>query len=385
MDFTWPYWNEKIKLQFFMKNNFTILLVLCSFLAFSQIPAGYYNAATGTGFVLKTQLKNIIGPHTNVTYTGLWSLYPFSDKRADGKVWDMYSTCNLTFGTIASGGNQDNGTLGNNPCERFNREHSFPKSWFGGSTSSDPGCDAFHVMPTDKKMNSLRSNYCYGTVPDANNTIPSTYPTTCKLGITNTAGAPSDLTVFEPADEFKGDVARNYFYMATCYQDIIAGWQNLDTANGSNFLDGTNTTCYKPWALNMLYQWHLADPVSQKEIDRNNVIYYNSNGQGNRNPFIDNPQWVQAIWSSALTNSVFDALALINIFPNPSNTGKINIQTTTALNQIQIVNINGQLIQIINKPEPVEQSYSIENLSKGFYFLKLSADNQTIIKKILVN
>ena len=369
-----------------MKKNYTYLLLLITFFSFSQIPAGYYSAATGTGFVLKTQLKNIISTHTNLTYTGLWTLYPLSDKRADGKVWDMYSSCNLVFGTIASGGNQDNGTLGTVPCERFNREHSFPKSWFGGSTSSDPGCDAFHVMPTDKKINSVRSNYCYGTVPAANNTMPSTYPTTCKIGVNNTAGAPAGLIVFEPADEFKGDVARNYFYMATCYESIIAGWQNLDTGgNGANFLDGTNTTCYKPWALNMLYQWHLADPVSQKEIDRNNVIYYNAAGQGNRNPYIDNPQWVQAVWSSALTNADYYKFAAINIYPNPTQDGRINIQTDAVLDEIQLTNINGQLLQVLRKPAAIDNQYLIENLSKGFYFLKISSANQSTTKKILVN
>lgn len=369
-----------------MKKNYAFVLLLNTIVGFSQVPSGYYSAATGTGFALKTQLKNIISTHRNTTYTGLWSLYPLSDKRADGKVWDMYSSCNLVFGTIASGGNQDNGTLGENPCERFNREHSFPKSWFGGSTSSDPGCDAFHVMPTDKKINAVRSNYCYGTVAAANNTIPPSYPTTCKLGVNNTAGAPAGLIVFEPADEFKGDVARNYFYMATCYESLIAGWQNLDSAgNGASFLDGTNTTCYKSWALNMLYQWHIADPVSQKEIDRNNVIFYNAVGQGNRNPFIDNPQWVQTIWSSALLINKFDKLATTTVFPNPTTDGTINIHSDAILDEVQVININGQLLQVIKNPISLDNKYSIENLSKGFYFLKISSQNENLIKKILVN
>jgi endonuclease I len=368
-----------------MKKNYTLVLLLATLFGFAQIPAGYYNTATGTGYTLKTQLKNIIATHTNITYTGLWNLYPFSDKRSDGKVWDIYSSCNLIFGTVASGGNQDNGTLGANPCERFNREHSFPKSWFGGSTSSDPGCDAFHVMPTDKKINGLRSNYCYGTVPTTNNTIPLSYPTTCKLGVNNTAGAPSGLIVFEPADEFKGDVARNYFYMATCYENVIASWQNIDTANGANFLDGTNTTCYKPWALNMLYQWHLADPVSQKEIDRNNVIYYNSNGQANRNPYIDNPQWVLAVWGANLATESYDYLATTYVYPNPAKDYKITIESPVKIDDIQLININGQLMIEIKKPIFENNTYSLENLPQGFYFLKMISDNKSVTKKVIIN
>ena len=367
-----------------MKKIYALLLLTIGF-GFAQIPTGYYSTATGSGYVLKTQLKNIIAPHTNITYSGLWTLYPVSDKRNDGKVWDMYSSCNFVFGTVATGGNQDNGTGGAVPCERYNREHSFPKSWFGGSTTTDPGCDAFHVMPTDKKINGLRSNYCYGTVPTANNIIPLSYPTTCKLGANNTPGAPSGLIVFEPADEFKGDVARNYFYMATCYESVIASWQNLDAANGSNFLDGTNTTCYKSWALNMLYQWHLNDPVSQKEIDRNNAIYYNAAGQGNRNPYIDNPQMVFDVWSANLATDNFNYLATATVFPNPSNNHRITIESPIEIENIQLININGQLMLEVKNPSFENKSFSIDNLQQGFYFLKLSADNQSITKKVIVN
>ena len=367
-----------------MKKHYYLLLLSISF-GFAQIPAGYYSTATGTGYPLKTQLYNIIKTHTNLTYSGLWTLYPFSDKRNDGKVWDIYSSCSMSFGTVASGGNQDNGTAGSVPCERFNREHTFPKSWFGGSTSADEGCDAFHVMPADKKINGLRSNYCYGTVSNTNNTIPASYATTCKLGVNNTSGAPAGLVVFEPSDDYKGDVARNYFYMATCYQNSIASWQNFDSANGSQFLDGTNSTCYKPWALNMLYAWHLADPVSQKEIDRNNVIYYNSSGQANRNPYIDHPEWVVAVWGANLATNNFNYQDLVSVYPNPTTDHRITIESAAPIENVQLITINGQIIMEIKNPSFENNLYSIDNLSKGFYFLKLASNKQAIIKKVIVN
>jgi endonuclease I len=372
-----------------MKKIYSFIAIFIACIGFAQIPANYYSTATGTGYPLKTQLYNIIKTHTTLSYTpGLWNLYPSSDAKPapnSAQVWDTYSNCNMLFGTVASGGNQDNGTAGSNPCERFNREHTMPKSWFGGISALPMATDAFIVMPTDKKINGLRSSYCYGIV--GTNTISASVMayTTCKLGDNVAPNCPVGMTVFEPADEFKGDFARNYFYMATCYENLIASWQNIDP-NGAKFFDGTNTTCYQSWALNMLYQWHLTDPVSQKEIDRNNVIYYNANGQGNRNPFIDHPEWVQAIWSANLATNTFDiATTAINVYPNPSNDHRINIDSEAILDQIELINVNGQLMQQIKNPVSQNHTYTLENLSQGFYFLKLRSNDKTIIKKVVIN
>ena len=137
-----------------------LLLILVAQFSFGQIPTGYYNTATGTGYALKTQLFNKIGTHTTISYTpGLWNLYYTSDVRTDGKVWDIYSNCNFIFGTFAStGGNQDDGTSGTSECQKYNREHTFPKSWFN-NTSSPMYSDAFHIMPSDKKVLAHESGY----------------------------------------------------------------------------------------------------------------------------------------------------------------------------------------------------------------------------------
>ncbi len=244
---------------------------------FAQIPAGYYDSATGTGAILKTQLYNIIKGHTSVSYDQLWTSYYTTDRRPDGKIWDIYTdNCSFTYSTDQCGSYS-------NICDCYNREHSFPKSWF--NDASPMVSDIFHIYPTDGKVNGMRSNYPYG------NAAGGTAWGNGKLGTCTYPGYTG--IVFEPSDEYKGDLARTYFYMATRYENIIAGWESNDPS-GDAMLDGTSYPCFEPWALALLISWHNLDPVSQKEIDRNNAIY--TNIQHNRNPYIDHPEWVSAVW-----------------------------------------------------------------------------------------
>ncbi len=261
------------------------------------IPAGYYNAATGqTCNNLKTALFNIIKPtlaNPNPTYTGMWSAYYITDDHLNDAgnktiVWDQYSDnptgaepYEYTFGSPY----QDKGTSGTSEGQRYNREHSFPQSWFGGSVEP-MFSDMFIVFPSDKKVNSLRANFPYGKV---------TSPTTTTLNGTkigpNTSSASYTSTVFEPINAYKGDFARSTFYVATAYEDKIAGWQGNSNAN--DVLDGSAYPAFDPWYFALLYSWHLQDPVSTKEIDRNNDVYMI---QGNRNPYIDHPEYVALVW-----------------------------------------------------------------------------------------
>jgi endonuclease I len=362
-----------------MKKKYSYILLLIVSCGFAQIPTGYYNNATGSGFTLKTQLYNIISPHTTLVYgSGLWALYPSSDVRPDGKVWDIYSNCNFTFGLPANGGNQDIGTGGNVECQFFNKEHTFPKSWFGGVNGTAMYSDAFHVMPTDKKNNSLRGNLAYGLVdPAVTNSIGNGW----KIGNCVAPNYPYSYQVFEPANEYKGDLARNYFYMATCYEDQISTWQTLNV-NGDTVLDGSANKVFEQWYLDLMFAWHTADPVSQKEIDRNNAIYA---VQGNRNPYIDHPEWVYRVWGNYLNNVDFDKLTAVTIYPNPATEHTISINTDITLDQIDLITINGQLIQIIKNPKIIGNNYKINDIPQGFYFMKLTANNQTVTKKIIVN
>lgn len=266
-----------------MHLSFRILLL--GFLSFlgsttllSQPPSGYYNTATGTGEALKTQLFNIINDHTTISYEGLWTAFQTTDENAGGKVWDMYSNCTFTFVTNQCGNYAVE-------CDCYNREHSFPASWFNDATPMYT--DLFHLVPTDGKVNQERGNYPFGetnspvyTSGNGSKRGPCSYP-----GYTG--------TVFEPIDAYKGDFARTYFYMATRYEDVVAGWFDNDP-EADAVLQPNDFPVFETWFLNMLGEWHVADPVSQKEIDRNNEIY--TTYQGNRNPFIDHPEYVYQIW-----------------------------------------------------------------------------------------
>ncbi len=361
-----------------MKKTHLLFALLFTIINYSQIPTGYYNSATGTGYSLKTQLKNIIYPHTTLVYgSGLWNLYPSSDVRPNGKVWDIYTTCDFTFGTVANGGQQDDGTSGTAECQRFNKEHTFPKSWFGAVSTSQMYSDAFHVMPADKKVNGVRGNLAYGLVGNASFTSSNG----TKIGNCIAPNYPYSLNVIEPSDELKGDIARNYFYMATCYEDFIGSWQTI-APDGDTVLDGSNDKVFEQWYLELMYNWNIADPVSQKEIDRNNAIYV---AQRNRNPYIDHPEWIHTVWATALNSANFDFSTTVSVFPNPTNNHTITIETTAVIDTIQLITINGQLIQEIKKPVSVNATYTLENLPQGFYFLKLFSNNNSVTKKISVN
>jgi len=284
---------------------FLSILLLVIQITKAQIPTDYWNTADGkTGYDLKTALFNIIKNPTVHTYKQLWTDFQSTDKRSDGKVWDIYSNTNFTFIT-----NQC--TTFTNEGDCYNREHSFPKSWF--SEAEPMYSDIMHIYPVDGYTNTRRSNYPYGEV--SNPTWTSTSGS--KLGDNTYPGYTG--TVFEPIDEYKGDLARSYFYMVTCYQDQIQNWSTV-------MLDGTTDHAFTDWALNMLLEWNDADPVSQKEIDRNKAVY---TVQGNANPFISHPEYVHEIWGGAsATNAIPYFTSTATNYINAEQTYSYYIQAT---------------------------------------------------------
>lgn len=272
-----------------MKKIFlSFISIVLALQLWAQIPAGYYDPANGlTGNALQLALYNIIKNHTVISYDNLWAAYEDTDKQPNGKVWDMYSNCNFTF-TVDKCGNY------NSECDCYNREHSFPKSWF--NDASPMVSDIFHVVPTDGWVNSHRSNYPFGEVGNATYTSGNG----SKVGNCNLTGY-SGLC-FEPIDEYKGDFARTYFYMACRYANVIANWKNNASPYSSSFLAGNQYPAYQNWAITMLMNWHIQDPVSQKEIDRNNAIY--DLYQHNRNPFIDHPEYAALVWAAWAPNAL---------------------------------------------------------------------------------
>ncbi len=298
------------------------------------IPAGYYDAAVGLSCQpLKTALRNIVSNgYVTLSYTpGVWNAYQFTDLRQNDAntatiVWDMYSDnptgpepYTFTYGPTTSGGNQCGNYTNEGDC--YNREHSTPQSFFVGGTLPMYS-DLNHVFPTDGKVNAYRSNYPYGEVTSATTTSLNG----SKLG-TGTNNFGYSGIVFEPIDAYKGDFARAGLYMATRYEnEIIANNWAANGAADALFLSTTDKASstatgpataaerklqiYDEWQIKLLMKWHLQDPVSQKEVDRNNAIYYQS-GQANRNPFIDHPEYAAQVFdcSVALPVTLLSATA----------------------------------------------------------------------------
>lgn len=247
----------------------------------------YYQSADGKqGAALKTALKSVIYNRSERTYAQLWTDFQTTDKRADGKVWDMYSNItNYTFGT-----DQDTGS-GSKEGTCYNREHSFPNSWFGGKVQP-MYTDLHHLYPTDKIVNGKRSNNPFGETAGESYKSANGFS---KLGSCTYPGYTG--IVFEPADEYKGDFARTYFYMVTCYEEKLADWY-ASYADVRSTIDGSAYPGLQSWQLAMLMKWAKNDPVSTKETNRNNAVY---SIQQNRNPFIDYPGLEEYIWGDKKT------------------------------------------------------------------------------------
>jgi endonuclease I len=361
--------------------------IYCNFLM-AQPPEGYYNSATGIGYTLKTQLHNIIkNSHTPQTYGDLWNLFTTSAFRDNyyennNSLLDIYSEKptgpdNYEYATT-------NQQCGNYTTEGdcYNREHLVPQSFFDNFLVEPMKSDPFHVFPSDGYVNGQRGNFPFGVVGTPNYTSSNSSKKGNNINTGYAAGYSS--VVFEPIDEFKGDVARAFFYFTTRYEDLMANFYNaanITSCQAKAMFDGSTNKALASTFLNILYQWHLLDPVSTKEIAQNNAIY---NFQSNRNPYIDNPLWIATVWGENLDIQEIN-LNIVNVYPNPTNQNFITIQSENIPQNIQLFNINGQLIQEINQPKFLDNRFILNDIAQGFYFLKLDFQNQMITKKIIIN
>lgn len=267
------------------KRLFTTIctLALTLSMAWAQGPNGsntYYQAADGKkGEALKTAMFNIIKiSSAGWSYDGLKEAYKTTDKRSDGYLRDWYSNAtSYTPGSAFSGGTSAEG-LG------YNREHLVPQSWF--DKKSPMVSDIFHVVPSDAKINNERGSDPLGEVGSSYSQSKNGYS---KWGMAR-SGLGYTGQVFEPNDEVKGDIARAYFYMVTCYENKISTW----TSSGSSIyvFDGNTYPGLTSWCLTMMMRWSALDPVDDIEIARNNEIAKKQN----RNPFIDYPGLEDYIW-----------------------------------------------------------------------------------------
>lgn len=274
------------------KKLLTAVSLLCLSLAigFAQGPNGsntYYQAANGKkGAALKTALHNKIKiSSAGWSYDGLKTAYKTTDTRSDGKLRDWYSNAtSYEPGSNCASSYKEEG-------DGYNREHLVPQSWF--SKSAPMVSDIWHVVPSDAKINGERGDKPLGEVGTSYSQSKNGYSKwgTVKSGLVYKDGNPiNSLPVFEPNDEVKGDIARAYFYMVTCYENKISNWNS--SANASYVFDGNTYPGLTQWCLDMMMRWSELDPVDDIEIARNNKIAEKQN----RNPFIDYPGLEDYIW-----------------------------------------------------------------------------------------
>ncbi len=365
------------KKNFVLKLRYlSILILLSATVAQAQPPAGYYNSAAGKkGEALRIALYNIIKGHTELTYTpGLWIAYNTTDNKGNGKLASIYSDkpgatppYEFTLGSDQCGSSTPSTEGG---C--YNREHIWPQSKFGKATPMLT--DLWIAYPTDSKVNSQRADWPYGIVLSPTWTSQNG----SKLGPNKYTGAPA-TTAFEPIDSFKGDIARSYFYITTRYWADSAQFQDWEMA--------TKVTL-KPWAIKMLLNWHHLDPVSAKEVKRNNAAYAL---QDNRNPFIDNPAYADSIWSAigGTTPGVgVEAYRYVTlrVAPNPAVNNIIIDWLALSPDEVlavDVLNIQGQTLYHATQPKP-GIGLNVADWPNGLYLLQVRTQHGVMAEKLIV-
>ncbi len=341
-----------------IKSCITTLLITLSFFSVNaQIPSGYYDNAEGlSGSRLKTALFNIISTHTALSYNDLWTYFPSTDCKSDDatQIWDMYSD-SVSYFSYHYG---------------LEREHCVPKSWWNEDDivtatgdNSVQYCDLFNMYPANGDANQAKLNY-----PLCDVTSGSSFDNGSALvGYSSR----TDYTgkAFEPADEYKGDFARTYLYMATCYQDI-------DTWNTYSYcmFVSEDYPGFTDWSLDLLLEWCTNDPVSTKETDRNDAVYQI---QGNRNPYIDYPEMINAIWSdttSVWTSSTTEEIeTLVDVAMFYAN-GICHIKNANGQSvAYTCYDISGNIV-LQSKSESLDIAINCSSLSKGVYVFSVATD-----------
>lgn len=364
-----------------MKAKITLLFIFNAIVLFAQqgAPAAYYNNFNWnqSGTALKNALSTkITTTHqrnltyqqaenaikvvdldpTDVTNTNVLLLYGFSA-----------SICPSSTADDNDHRRRNKNSDGGGATCQWNREHTYAKSLGTPNLGeTGPGADAHHLRSCDVQRNSERGSKKFSAGSGNSQSLGATW---------------------YPGDEWKGDVARMMMYMYLRYGNQCLP---INVASGTpNSIDSN--------MINLLLQWNAQDPVSQYEDNRNTYLgnYSNTYGQGNRNPFIDNPYLATRIWGGQVAENrwpniylsapVFDLNDDLAVYPNPTNNNRVSISTEIQLDEIQLININGQIMQQIKNPAVSNNSYSVENIPQGFYILRITANDQTVVKKVIVN
>lgn len=363
-----------------MKKFFSLLFVLNVFAVsiFAAIPAGYYNSTEGKkDAALKTELHNIICQDTThyLSYGSgkgkTWEGFYSTDRDiTNNEVIDMYSA-NVRYFPDP---NPNFAAFGST----IQIEHSLPKSWWKCDIDHPdcPAKDLNQLYPADGSINASKNDDPLGVVtgtPTKDNGVSKIGPGSSYTGYIG--------PVFEPADQYKGDFARSYFYMATAYEHYAVKW---DTSKPENMLDNNTYPVFKPGAIELLLQWHRQDPVSEKERTRVEKVFAI---QHNRNPFIDYPELIEYIWGNhkgepwSIIAGVDELKINFSISPNPAQ-DKLTIQADETNLHYIIYNLNGQLLK--EDQLNTSKSISLNQLKNGMYLIELKSGTRKSIQKFIV-
>jgi endonuclease I len=365
-----------------MRTKITFLFLLNSFFLLAQqgAPAPYYSGFNWNQSA--TALKNALSTKITTTHT---TILTYGQAENAIRVTDLdpedptSTNLLLVYGfspsICPSSQFDDNDHRRRNKNEdgggslcQWNREHTYPRSLGTPNLefSPEPNADVHHLRACDVERNGFRGS---------------------KKFFAGAGNSYSSGNNWYPGDEWKGDIARMMMYMYLRY-----GSQCLPKNVASGVINASDTNM-----INLLLQWNAEDPVSQYEDNRNTYLGNVSNfyGQGNRNPFIDNPYLATLIWGGQVAQNrwptiylsapTFDLNTNLAVFPNPTNNHRVSISTEIQLDEIQLITVNGQILQHIKNPTLNNNSYSVENIPQGFYILRLSANDQTVVKKVIVN
>ncbi len=338
-----------------------LLLTILHHSGLSQIPAGYYDNAQGlTGQALRSVLHDIIDNHSAKPYGDIDQYFPMTDKKSNGKVWDIYSyrfsgaqPYEYTYGVHEC----DAGLQYNSEGDCFNKEHIWPQSYF--NSAAVPRADLHQLYPTDGWVNNKRANFPFGEV----SSVSWTSQNGTKLG-TGTAYPGYTGKVFEPLDSFKGDIARSLFYTATRYYSEASGWSSWPMADGIELSTA---------AIQLLLSWHRLDPVSAKELDRNNKIY---SIQNNRNPYIDHPELAECVWAASCTPLSLQEQDARLVYRYSQNV----LQLPFVASEISVTNTLGQRVHQVSD----KAALSLEDLEPELYVVTVKKDRETYTIKIQV-
>ncbi len=366
------------------------LIALAATAAFAAPPAGYYDTVIFTSVeAMRASVNAVIDGHVKIPYTSAstdtWNVLELADEDPYNttRILDLYQ--NRVFTKFGGG------------TGPYNREHSWPNSYGfpdDGSTNK-PYTDCHHLFLCDVEYNNDRGNKPFGECTASCSSDPAdSYDGATGVNYFNSL---LPAGVWETWDGRKGDVARAMFYMDVRYEGTVGEPDLILTDNValiSASATGNNESVAYMGLLTTLLAWHVQDPVDAKEQDRNDVVFAY---QGNRNPFIDHPEWVDDIFADGLATGAGDLPVafprITGAYPNPFNPSTIIDLSlpAAAVVRLDVYGVDGRLVRalwqgtreagdfMVNWDGRGDQGHS---LPSGTYFLRATGAGGVDTRKL---